>query len=167
MAMFVHLAPESSASLIKKNGIRRRRRIVDLPRGGVYAMPVARNYYASHQWLRELRRRSRESIVGVYFRINDDEQVFVGHYNQTHRWMAATQAIAQFSAAKDQMGWQVIIPRSISASEIHRIRNLPQVLGWRFFPNAKGKPPRCTCDFCIRGDYGAQRLRKQFGGERD
>ena len=42
-------------------------------------------------------------------------------------------------------------------------RVLPQVVGWRYFPAAKGKPPFCTCKFCTRGEYGARRLRERLG----
>ena len=80
MAMFVHLALESRAALIRRNGINRLRNAIrDFP-GGVFAVPVVRNFYISHQWLRELKRQHGASIVGIYFRIDDDEQVWVGHY---------------------------------------------------------------------------------------
>jgi hypothetical protein len=47
MAMFVHLAPESRVALIQRNGIRRLRRASgDFP-GGVFAMPVTRNFYVA------------------------------------------------------------------------------------------------------------------------
>src|SRR5580658_1110732 len=93
MAMFVHLAPESRIALIRRNGIRRLRPArADFP-GGVYAVPVTRNYYISHQWLRELKRRNKGEIAGVYFRIPDNEQVFLGHYNQAHRWISAAEAV--------------------------------------------------------------------------
>lgn len=165
MAMFVHLAPESRISLIRRNGIRRLRRAgVDYPRG-VFAVPVTRSFYLSHQWLRELRRRNQGQIAGVYFRIPDDEHVWVGHYNQVHRWMAASEAVAEFMGAEDKQGWQVVIPRRIEASEIHKTRSIPQVIGWRFFPSAKGKPPFCTCKFCIRGEFGARRLRERLGAK--
>jgi hypothetical protein len=163
MAMFVHLAPESRVALIKRNGIRRLRRARgDFP-GGVFAIPITRNFYVSHQWLRELKRRNCGSIAGVYFRIPDHERVYVGHYNHAHRWMSAAEAVAEFMAAEDANGWEVVIPRRIEASEIHRARRLSQVIGWRFCPTAKGKPPFCTCKFCTRGDYGARRLRGRLG----
>lgn len=163
MAMFVHLALESRVALIRRNGIRRLRRASgDFP-GGVFAIPVMRDFYASHQWLRELKRRNQGPIAGVYFRIPDEQQVWVGHYNQGHRWMSAAEAVAEFIAADDVKGWEVVIPRPIKANEIHKTRRLPQVIGWRFSPNAKGKPPFCTCKFCIRGDYGARRLRERLG----
>ena len=165
MAMFVHLALQSRVALIRRNGIRRLRRPTrDFP-GGVFAVPVTRNFYLSHQWLRELKRRNRGPIAGVYFRIPDDEKVWVGHYNQVHQWMSASEAVEEFMAAEDPRGWEVVIPRRIVPDEIHRTRELPQILGWRFSPGAKGKPPYCTCRFCIRGDYGAKRLRERLGGE--
>jgi hypothetical protein len=163
MAMFVHLAPESRIALIRRNGIRRLRRPVgDFP-GGVFAVPVTRSFYVSHQWLRELKRRNAGTIAGVYFRVPDEERVWMGHYNQGHRWMSAAEAVAEFMAAVDAKGWEVVIPRRIEAAEVHRVRRLPQVVGWRFSPAAKGKPPFCTCKFCTRGEYGARRLRERLG----
>lgn len=163
MAMFVHLASESRIALIRRNGIRRMRQAVGSFPGGVFAVPVTRNFYVSHQWLRELRRRNRGPVGAVYFRIPDNEQVWVGHYNQGHRWMLASEAVTEFMAAEDAQGWEVVVPRRIEAGEIHKTRRIPQVIGWRFSPNAKGKPPFCTCRFCVRGDYGARRLRERLG----
>jgi hypothetical protein len=162
MAMFVHLALESQTARIKRNGVRRMRRPFGAFPGGIYAVPVTRNFYVSHQWLRELKRRNRGPIAGVYFRIPDDEQVWVGHYNQHHRWMTAAEAVAAFMEADDAQGWEVIVPRRIEADEIHRVRPLPQVIGWRFSPTSKGKAP-CPCKFCTFGDYGARRLRERLG----
>jgi hypothetical protein len=163
MAMFVHLAPESRIALIRRNGIRRLRRPVgDFP-GGVFAVPVTRSFYISHQWLRELKRRNQGPIAGVYFRVPDDERVWVGHYNQRHRWMSASEGVGEFMAAEDARGWEVVIPRRIEANEIQKTRRVPQVTGWRFYPSAKGNPPFCTCKFCTRGEYGAQRLRQRLG----
>ena len=161
MAQFVHLAPESRVSLIRRNGIRRLRKASgDFP-GGVFALPVSRNYYISHQWLRELKRRSGNAIAAIYLRIADNEQVWVGHYNQAHRWMSAAESVAEFLSADDALGWEVVIPRPIDAGEIMRVRTPPQVVGWRYFPQAKGNRPFCTCRFCTRGEYGAAKLRAQ------
>jgi hypothetical protein len=162
MAMFVHLAPQSRVARIRKNGIGRLRRGAGTTPGGIFAMPVTRNFYISHQWLRELKRYGRgSSIVGVYFRIDDRELVWVGHYHHAHRCMTAAEAVAEILAG-DKEGWEVIISRRIEPQEIHRVRSLPQVLGWRYYPGAKGSPPKCTCQFCVRGDYGARRLRQRF-----
>ena len=79
--------------------------------------------------------------------------------------MLASEAVAEFMAAEDAQGWEVVIPRRIEASEIHKTRSIPQVIGWRFSPTAKGKPPFCTCKFCIGGDYGARRLRERLGSQ--
>jgi hypothetical protein len=165
MAMFVHLATESNSGRIQRNGLNRLRKSrpeTNFP-GGIYAVPVVRNFFISHQWLRELKRRNAGPLVGIYFRIPDEELVWVGHYGQNHLEMTAAEAVAIFSAAEDRQGWEVIIPRRIAAKEIHRIRALPQVLGWRFYPAAKGKPPFCTCRFCTRGEYGAQKMRQRLG----
>lgn len=163
MAMFVHLAPESRSTPIRRNGIRRLRKPFGVCPGGVFAVPVVRNFSVSHQWLRELKRRNAGSIVGIYFRIADDELVWVGHYNQNHKQLTASQAVAEFDSADDTQGWEVVIPRGIYSSEIHRVRTLPQVVGWRFSPTLKGKKPFCPCKFCTRGEYGAQKLRDRLG----
>jgi hypothetical protein len=126
---------------------------------GVFAVAVSRDFYASHQWLRELKRRNEGPIVGVYIRIPDDQSVWMGHYGQAHRWLSA----AQFAAAHNLLGWEVVIPRRIDANEIHNVRRLRQVVGWRFYPKAKGKAPFCPCKFCTRGEYGAAKLRKRSG----
>jgi hypothetical protein len=161
--MFVHLTPEATVARIRRNGIGRFRKPSATRPGGIFAMPVTRNFYISHQWLRELMRRGCGSMVGVYFRIPDDEVVWVGHYGQSHRPMTAAEAAAEFTNAENREGWEVVIPRRIDAKEFHRVRSLPQVIGWRYFPGAKGKPPRCTCKFCTRGDYRAVRLRERLG----
>lgn len=163
MPIFVHLAPEARLAIIRRNGIGRLRKGAGHLPSGIYAMPVTRDFYISHQWLRELKRGGRRTIVGVYFRIPDDEVVWIGHYNQVHRRMTAAEAVAEFMSADSREGWEVIIPRRITAKEIHRARTLPQVLGWRYFPGAKGRRPLCTCKYCTRGEYGAQRLRKRLG----
>ena len=161
MAMFVHLAPADRADRIKRNGIRRLRRATRAYPGGIFAVPVTQNFYISHQWLRELRRRGVRTFVGVYFRIPDETVVWVGHYWEPHRQMSAAEAVALFRTAEDRQGWQVLVPQAIAAKQVHRIRALPQVLGWRYAPDAKGQRP-CGCDFCTRGRYGARELRRRF-----
>jgi hypothetical protein len=161
MALFVHLAPESRTALIRRNGISRLRKFTDGRPSGIFAVPVTRNFYVSHQWLRELKRNGRGAISGVYFRIGDDEAVWVGHYGHRHVSMSAAEAAAEFMSTESREGWEVIIPRRVAAKDIHRIRRLPQVVGWRYYPGSKGKPPFCNCKSCNRGEYGARkRLRR-------
>ena len=163
MPMFVHLTPESRAALIRRNGIGRLRRPHGAHPGGIFAVPVTRYFYVSHQWLRELRRRGRRPIVGVYFRIPDSEAVWVGHYNQAPGDDRCRRRGDVLSLGESG-GLGVHHPAGrIAAKEIHRIRSLPQVVGWRDFPAAKGKPPFCTCKYCTRGEYGAARLRARLG----
>lgn len=162
MPMFVHLTPESRVALVRRNGIGRLRKSLGGAPNGIFAMPVTRNFYISHQWLRELKRRGQRTIAGVYFRIPDQETVWVGHYGQAHEEMTAAEAMSEFMASESREGWEVIIPRRIAAKEIHRVRALPQVVGWRYFPGAKGKPPFCPCKFCTRGEYGAARMRARL-----
>ena len=69
MAMFVHLTTESRVPRIRRNGSARWREASGTSPEGIYAMPVTRNFYASHQWLRELKRRNQGPIAGVYFRV--------------------------------------------------------------------------------------------------
>lgn len=127
--MFVHLTLESLVAGIRRSGISRMRRVDASSPRGVFAVPVTRNFYASHQWLRELKRRSAGPLVGVYFRIPDEEQVWVGHYGKAHRLLSAAEAIAQFATADAPLGWEVVIPRRIEARGIHKTRRLSQVIG--------------------------------------
>ena len=49
MPLFVHLAPESRLAQIRRNGINRLRRASGDRPAGVFAVPVTRNFYVSHQ----------------------------------------------------------------------------------------------------------------------
>jgi len=95
MAMFVHLAFETDVKSILRSG-------VSLPKKskGIFAMPVSLNFFVSHQWLRELKRRKNVTIYGVYFRIKDDEKVLVGHYNQKHKEFSARKWSANSTVRK-------------------------------------------------------------------
>jgi hypothetical protein len=101
-------------------------------------------------------------MAAVDFRIPDAEKVSVGHYGRADRWMTAADAIATFMADESREGWEVIIPRGIEATEIHRTRRLRQVFGWRYHPDSRGTRP-CPCEFCQRGAYKASRIRNRSG----
>ena len=178
MPVFVHLTSHRNLPSIRRGGIAPRKG----PWGGIYALPVTRNFYVSHQWLRELRRSGSGTVVGVYFRIPDDEVVQVGHFDSGHVSMTAAQAVAlmleaeqrdpaaervrdrQSKAVQRQRrlpsspeGYEVVIRRRIDPSEILRVKALPQVVGWRHRPRANGTPP-CACICCERGRYGIRKL---------
>lgn len=160
MAMFVHLTAEKNVKRILRNGITRLRKAVDRP-PGIFAMPVTRNFYVSHQWLRELKGRGNAAIAGIYFRIPDDHEVWVGHYNRTHQRMTAAQATGLIANGEIHEGYEIIIPSRIAVTQIHRVKKLPQVLGWRYYPGAHGRKP-CGCPVCQRGNYGARRIRERY-----
>lgn len=162
MAMFVHLAPESKEKTILRSGIARSRRVLAEGIRGVFAVPMTRNFFISHQWLRDLKRGRPGPMVGIYFRIPDVETVFASHYNSPKIALTASEASALFANEEsDREGFEVVVPRRIEASEIHRTRRLPQVVGWRYRPGSHGTIP-CGCSFCQRGRYGAKRLRDRF-----
>jgi hypothetical protein len=160
MAMFVHLAPQKSAEAIRRNGINRLRKS-NVPAPGIYAMPVLRNFFVSHQWLRELKRGRTGPIVGVYFRIPDEQEVWMAHYRNAHQQMTAAEAAGVLLHTEASEGFEVIIPRKILPKEIHRIRALRQVIGWRYYPGAHGRKP-CGCPYCQRSLYGAKKLRQAY-----
>jgi hypothetical protein len=161
MAMFVHLTPETRVKQIVRNGISRLRKSRGGFPGGIYSMPVTRNFYISHQWLRELRRRGARTFAAIYFRVPDDELVWVGHYGQSHQQMTASAATAVMMQAENREGFEVIISRKITAKEIHRVKEMPKILGWRYFPGAHGRKP-CGCPYCQKGQYGAKKVREEY-----
>jgi hypothetical protein len=166
MPVFVHLAPEHSVARIVRNGIRRSRARAPLP-SGVFAMPVGPSFFASHQWLRELKRSGVRTIAAVYLRIADDEPVWFGHFGQAHVPMRASEAAAELAAATaagTAAGLEVLIPRRIEASEIMRTRTLRQVIGWRYYPGAHGARP-CGCPACLpRGEIRSRAIRARYEG---
>lgn len=161
MALFVHITSEREGRHVAKSGLKTHRtRHVDIP-FALFAVPVIPNFTLSHQWVRELKRRGDKLMSGVYFRIPDEEQVFVGGYNQPHQWMSAAESVATMMKEPDARGFEVLIPRSITTSEIQRVRILPHV-GWRYYPNAHGHHP-CPCLMCfMRGEMKSQRIRKKY-----
>ncbi|MCZ4558083.1 hypothetical protein ABIC28_004254 [Rhodococcus sp. PvR044] len=125
-------------------------------------MPVLPSYVLSHQWLRELRRGGQRLIVAVHFRIPDDEPVLVGHYSDASIEMTAAEAVSMILHAEDARGYQIVVPRSIAPAELHRVRHVRQVTGWRYHPDAHGRPP-CACPACLgRGEFKAADLRRRF-----
>ncbi|MGW1895113.1 HEAT repeat domain-containing protein [Streptomyces sp. NPDC002004] len=166
MAMFVHLTSAASAPRIRRTGIR----AVSHGQGGmrgVYCFPVLPSYTLTHQWLRELARFGRRGgLVAVHVRLDDDQQVLVGRYMDRTRnaqaVVSAAEAVQRIAALDDPRGWEVFVPRAIRSREVHRIRAAPQVVGWRYRPDAHGVRP-CTCAGCrVRGEYGARRLRERL-----
>ena len=157
MPLLVHIAAEKTVKSILRAGIKQRL-------AGVYCMPVLRDYFVSHQWLRELKRFRPGPLVAIYFRVNSQELVRVGHYNHSahSQPVTLTKAIHTLMTVADPQGYEIIIPRSISPAEIHTMRYPRQIIGWRYMPYAHGKP-FCTCPSCIpRGQIKGSKLHKYY-----
>ena len=160
MPLLVHIASEKDIGSIRRVGIR-----IGKGRDGVYAMPVLRNFVVSHQWLRELKRGGARTLCAVHFRIPDGESVLMGHYSADQVRLTAAQAAAAIMHADDPLGMQIIVPRAIAPKEIHAIRSVPQVVGWRYFPGAHARKP-CGCPYCqSRGGIKTRKLREQYEAE--
>lgn len=157
MGTFVHLTSEKNLPGIRRSGIKPETIHYEEVIKGVFCMPVSDDFFATHQWARELMRFGLRNPQGVYFRIPDDQEVLFGRYNEKHRKGTAAEAAAAFQKREDKMGFQVIVPRKIAVEEIKRYRSVPP-LGWRFYPAAKGRK-LCFCPACIsRAEYGSHKL---------
>lgn len=151
MASFIHLADAKNQRLLEKNGIK-------VGKKGVFSTPITKNFSVTHQWSRELKRTGVKSLVCVQFRVPDDEVVSVGRYNGDKISMTAAESVATVANHTDPMGLEVIFNRKILPKEIVRIYPAPKTVGWRYYPEAKGKKPFCHCRYCNRGEIRAQRL---------
>jgi hypothetical protein len=161
MATFVHLTAEKNSRSIARSGIRCRRSAA--PEGRVvFALPVTRNYYVSHQWARELRRSGQRTIVAVHFRIPDHDRVLIGRYGARHVTATAAGAVKIVMQSGNAEGFEVLVPRRIEPNEIRAIRPVHRVTGWRYSPEAHGGPPFCGCSYCQRGRIKSRRIRERY-----
>jgi hypothetical protein len=158
MPVLVHLADEREAAKIRKNGIK-----IGKLRKGIFCMPVLQNFYVSHQWLRELKRRGAKTFVGVYFKMESKSMVYAGKYNSVHKHVSLGEAIKEIMSLADPLGYELVIDRKIEAKEIQKIKNLPQKLGWRYFPTSHTRGPSCACPVCIPlGSIKGKKLRERI-----
>jgi hypothetical protein len=162
MPQFIHLADDREIAMIRKNGIKARE-IYGTKSKGVYATPVLQDYYRSHQWLRELRRRGIKVISAVQFRVDDDVPVSVGRFNDRHLDVSAAEAVRIFMEHDTGMGLEVIFASSIPASSITRTYTPEQITGWRYYPesHADDRKP-CSCPYCQRGLINGQKLQERY-----
>lgn len=160
MARFIHLTDERLLGRLKKSGIsmtRGRARI-----RCVYATPVLPDFQVSHQWLRELKSRGIRTIGALQFKIPDDEEVLVGRFSEQPVAVSASRAAKIFREHATGLGLQVLILRRIEAKEITRSYLPTQMVGWRYFPEAHGKPPFCGCEYCQRGLIKNRKIREKY-----
>jgi hypothetical protein len=130
-------------------------------------MPVLKDFMISHQWLRELKNRGIRTIAAIQFRIPDDESVKVGRFGVEPLDTTAAGSVRVFMEHQSGLGLQVMIPRKILAKEITRTYLPSQLVGWRYYPEAHGKPPFCGCDYCQRGRIKSRKIRAKYKAENE
>jgi hypothetical protein len=157
---FLHLTDAKLLERIARNGIATHRWGRENLRC-LFATPVLKNFQISHQWLRELKRNGARTIGAVQFRIPDAEEVLVGRYNEDPLKVTAAKAVKIFMDHSTGLGLQILILRRIDPKEITRTYIPQQVIGWRHFPEAHGKPPFCYCDYCLRGEIKSRKMRRK------
>jgi len=160
MARFIHLTDAQLLTRLKKSGIAMSRSASGSR--CVYATPVLPDFQVSHQWLRELKRKGARTIGALQFKIPDGEEVLVGPYNEKPVAVTASQAVRIFRKHESGLGLEVMIPRRIEPGEITRSYIPTQIVGWRYFPTAHGKPPFCGCEFCQRGMIKNRKIREKY-----
>ena len=76
--------------------------------------------------------------------------------------MSAAQASGFLNYIREPLGYQVIVTRKIGSKEIHKVRSLPQTIGWRYWPGAHGQAP-CGCPVCWdRGRMNSRNIREKW-----
>lgn len=163
MVMLVHIAPAKLAPRIRRGGLRPGDGLFGGYKGdAIYAFPVLRSYTLTHQWTREILKWRRQPMVGVYFRVPDDEPVEFGHFNSGLITLPAAAAAGEVHKAKDPRGFQIILRRPVERKEINRIAPVRGVTGWRHVPDAHLRT-LCGCPVCVRrGEPGGRKLRERF-----
>jgi hypothetical protein len=150
---FVHLTRASNEPRVASVGLAGSRTTLRteadqpllLPRA-VFAMPVVRDFWTTHQWLRELRRGHREKMIAVHFRVQDAEPVYVGRFGAPHALVTAAE-VARW-VTDHPAGAEAVIPRSIGPKEVLGIRHLTQLVGWTRVPEAERRSD-CICERCL------------------
>ncbi len=147
MATLVHIADEKNEKSILKNGLRTNRH------GVLYFMPMTAGYYASHQWCRELKRYGVKNFIAVYFKMDSDELIWYGKYNESHEQVRLGDAVSGFINEVDQLGFEMYVEKPVGRKFISKTKSIKKPMGWRYYPNAHGRKP-CCCPVCRRGEYG-------------
>ena len=151
MSMLLHVTRASADASIRRRGIRAARTAFSTQEGtrvlqGVFLFPVLESFAITYQWVRELRRHHDERVLAVYVRGNDDERVLVGRYGQLHQETTLGEAIRWVRA--HPWGAQVVLPRSVSAREVHAVRPITQLVGWSQVPHDTALTD-CVCVACL------------------
>jgi hypothetical protein len=157
MVMLVHMTAAKLEPKIRRGGLRQQY--------GLYAFPVLPSHTLTHQWTREIMKWKRQPMIGVYFRVPDDEPVRFRRYGRVARTLSAARAVAEIRKQADPRRYEIIVDRAVRGSEIVRIAPVRGVVGWRHMPDAHGKRP-CGCPGCVaRGEPGGRKIRARWEEE--
>ncbi|EMO41748.1 hypothetical protein LEP1GSC186_1768 [Leptospira noguchii serovar Autumnalis str. ZUN142] len=160
MSVFLHLTSIQNKNSIFRSGVKTSSIHYENVRRGVFCMPVISDFWITHQWLREIKRFSKGPIIGIYFKIPDLEPVWSGNYNSELMFSTAIESTQLLLSTENKLGFQIVLPRKVTKKEILKIKNLPQTVGWRYFPEAHSKV-RCLCPACLpKGWPFANRLKE-------
>jgi len=159
MAQFVHITDAKRKSSIQRSGIKK-----DRDAKGVFCMPVLKDHLVTHQWMRDLRRFRKVPKIAVQFRVPDKETVYVGRYDDEKTSVSATKASEIVSRHKAPFGLEVVIPRKIFPKEIMKFYTPPKIVGWRYWPEAKGHKP-CPCYICQRGLPYSRKINERYNDD--
>src|SRR5262245_15305558 len=114
MVMLVHVAPAKLELKIRRSGIRPSEGLFGWYKGEtVYAFPVLPSYTLTHQWTREIMKWRRQPMIGVYFRVPDDEPVEFGHFNKSIQNLPASRAVGEIRKVADPRGFEIMLRRPI------------------------------------------------------
>jgi hypothetical protein len=159
----VHLAPEKLTRRIERSGLRGSPCSVTVDgvavevQEAIYAMPVVPDLSITYQWARELRQWGRGRLVAVHFNVPSSEPVYVGRYGSEKKVGTAGKMIS--GLLQKPFGSEVLVPRRIGKSEIIRIANIRQDIGWVENPDTPHKFD-CVCVACLPS--GAARLNRRL-----
>jgi hypothetical protein len=156
MTRLVHITTAAAARRIKRAGTR----------PGLYAMAVLPSFTLTHQWVRELRRRSPGVLVAIDLAVEPSLPVTVGLYGRPRTPMSAASASGLLRSLDDPRGYEIVVPVALPRTAVVRVRPVPQGIGWRYLPGAHGRRP-CACPVCLApGTPGSARVRRRFSYDR-
>jgi hypothetical protein len=161
VAAFVHITAAKYEPAIRRSGLAGAKNELfgsRLKRRSIFCFPVLQSHTLTHQWAREIAKWRRQPLIGVYFRIPDDETVICCRLDKSVvRRMPAAQAVALIRSHEDMQGFEVIVERAVRRSEISRVAAIRNVIGWRHFPGSRGRAP-CACEFCQKSQPSSRRI---------
>jgi hypothetical protein len=165
MITFVHLVPEKEVKSILRSGIKTSEVYGKEIKNGVFCMPLTQDYFATYQWLRELKRKGQNKFLAIHFKVPDNEEVLFGHYGnrEDNKKVTASEAVKLMMESENKQGIEIIINRKIDKKEIVKTVHINNNVGWRYYPGSHARK-LCKCTGCIstRDFKGKQLLKKEY-----